>query len=414
MAETKNALDTWDVATLRQDFPVLDQTVNGHDLVYFDNAATAQKPQAVINTMRDYYQQDNANVHRGIHALSERASYAYEQARIAVQAFINARAAEEVIFTKGTTEAINLVAQSYGRQVVQSGDEIIISQMEHHANIVPWQVLCQQTGAKLRVVPLLATGDLDMAALESLLSSQTRLLAITHISNVTGAINPVKQIIDMAHAHQVPVLIDGAQSIVHGRIDVQALDCDFFAFSAHKLYGPTGIGVLYGKEALLEAMPPYQYGGNMIEHVTLAKTTYAALPAKFEAGTPHIAGAIGLHAAIHYLNQLDLSAALAHEQALLSAVLAKIKGIDGITVLAQPVSQAPLFAFVMEDIHAHDLAHILDQYGIAVRTGHHCAMPLMDYLGVSSTVRASFAFYNTQAEVDRFIEALKHAQQFFK
>lgn len=404
----------WDIDAIRRDFPTLNQSVNGHELAYFDNAATAQKPQTVIDAIRDYYQQDNANVHRGIHTLSERASYTYEQSRSAVQKFINARAVEEIIFTKGTTEAINLVAQSYGRKILKPGDEVLISQMEHHANIVPWQVLCQQTGAVLKVVPLLSDGSLDMTTLEHMLCDKTKIVAMTQTSNVTGAINPIEQIIKMAHAYQAVVLVDGAQSIVHEQIDVQALDCDFFAFSAHKLYGPTGIGILYGKQEILDAMLPYQFGGNMIEHVSFDNTTYAELPAKFEAGTPNIAGAVGLLAAINYLNKQNLNAAFSHEQTLLSKALTACSTIDGMAILAQPTLQAPVFSFVMDSIHAHDLAHILDQYGIAIRTGHHCAMPLMASLGVSSTARVSFAFYNTEAEIDRLINALKHAQEFFQ
>ena len=408
-----NIVRPWDVEQIRQDFPVLQQQVNQHPLAYLDNAATAQKPLSVINTMRDYYLHDNANVHRGIHTLSERASQAYEDARVAVRDFISAGNADEIIFTKGTTEAINLFAQAYGQPHLKAGDEIIITQMEHHANWVPWQTLCSTVGATLHIATLHPNGDLDCDHFESLLSSKTRLIAITHTSNVTGAITPAKQLIAMAHARQIPVLLDGAQSIVHGDIDVQALDCDFFVFSAHKLYGPTGIGVLYAKAEYLARMRPYQYGGNMIQHVSAAKTTYADSPAKFEAGTPHIAGALGLGAAINYLNQLDTAAALAHETKLLQYAQQKLTAIEGLNLLAQPSQQAPVISFVMPQIHAHDLAHILDQYGVAVRTGHHCAMPLMAHLGVTSTLRASFAFYNTLTEVDQLVDALEHAKQFF-
>ena len=408
-----NIVRPWDVEQIRQDFPVLQQQVNQHPLAYLDNAATAQKPLSVINTMRDYYLHDNANVHRGIHTLSERASQAYEDARVAVRDFISAGNADEIIFTKGTTEAINLFAQAYGQPHLKAGDEIIITQMEHHANWVPWQTLCNTVGATLHIATLHPNGDLDCDHFESLLSSKTRLIAITHTSNVTGAITPAKQLIAMAHARQIPVLLDGAQSIVHGDIDVQALDCDFFVFSAHKLYGPTGIGVLYAKAEYLARMRPYQYGGNMIQHVSAAKTTYADSPAKFEAGTPHIAGALGLGAAINYLNQLDTAAALAHETKLLQYAQQKLTAIEGLNLLAQPSQQAPVISFVMPQIHAHDLAHILDQYGVAVRTGHHCAMPLMAHLGVTSTLRASFAFYNTLTEVDQLVDALEHAKQFF-
>jgi cysteine desulfurase/selenocysteine lyase len=353
-----------------------------------------------------FYEHDCANVHRGVHALSERATRAYDEARVAVQRFINAAASREVIFVRGTTEAINLVAQSYGRSRIGDGDEVVITELEHHANIVPWQMLCQQTGARLRVVPITDDGELRMDEFLRLLGPRTRLVAVAHVSNALGTVNPVEAIIDAAHAQGVPVLVDGAQAAPHSPIDVQALDCDFYAFSGHKVYGPTGIGVLYGKERLLDAMPPYQGGGEMIRRVTFEETTYAPLPLKFEAGTPHVAGAIGLKAAIEYVDAIGPEAIAAHERALLERATAAISGLPGIRLIGTARSKASLLSFVMEGAHPHDIGTILDHEGIAIRTGHHCAMPVMAHFHVPATARASFGLYNTQAEVDALVTGL--------
>jgi cysteine desulfurase/selenocysteine lyase len=398
--------DTYDVERVRRDFPALHQDVRGRPLVYLDNGATTQKPRAVIDAEVRFYEHDCANVHRGVHALSERATRAYDEARVAVQRFINAAASREVIFVRGTTEAINLVAQSYGRSRIGDGDEVVITELEHHANIVPWQMLCQQTGARLRVVPITDDGELRMDEFLRLLGPRTRLVAVAHVSNALGTVNPVEAIIDAAHAQGVPVLVDGAQAAPHSPIDVQALDCDFYAFSGHKVYGPTGIGVLYGKERLLDAMPPYQGGGEMIRRVTFEETTYAPLPLKFEAGTPHVAGAIGLKAAIEYVDAIGPEAIAAHERALLERATAAISGLPGIRLIGTARSKASLLSFVMEGAHPHDIGTILDHEGIAIRTGHHCAMPVMAHFHVPATARASFGLYNTQAEVDALVTGL--------
>lgn len=396
---------------IRQDFPILDQMINGYPLAYLDNAASSQKPLAVINAIDHCYRHDYANVHRGIHALSERSTAAFEAARRKVQAFINAEYAEEIIFVRGTTEAINLVAQSYARPLLQPGDEIIITTMEHHSNIVPWQLVCEQTGVQLKVVPINEVGELDLEQLASLLNDRSRLLALTHISNVLGTVNPLAEIIELAHQHGVKVLVDGAQAVPHLAIDVQALGCDFYAFSGHKMYGPSGIGILYGKRELLERMPPYHGGGEMIEMVSFEKSTYAGLPHKFEAGTPHIVGVIGLGAAIDYLNDIGMQAIAVHEDKLLSYASEALADIKGLRIIGQANTKASIVSFILEGVHPHDIATVLDQQGIAVRAGHHCAMPLIKSLGEIATTRASFALYNTTDEIDRLAQGIAKAKE---
>ncbi len=399
---------------LRSDFPILQTCVHGKPLVYLDNAATTQKPLAVIAAENDFYRSYNANVHRGIHTLSQRATDAHEAARVRVQRLINAASPSEIVFVRGTTEAINLVAQSYGGSRIKAGDEIVLSEMEHHSNIVPWQMLCRQTGARLRVIPVDDAGELRLEEYRQLLTERTRLVAITHVSNTLGTINPVGQMIELAHAQDIPVLVDGAQAIAHLPVDVQQLDCDFYAFSGHKLYGPTGIGALYGKEALLDAMPPYQGGGNMIRSVSFEETRYATLPGKFEAGTPNVAGAIGLCAAIDYLNGIGMNALVAHEQALTRYATPLLEQIPGLRLIGRAKDKSGILSFVLEGIHPHDIGTILDNCGIAIRTGHHCTMPLMKRFGVDATARASFALYNTRQEVDALVAAILHTQEFFR
>ena len=405
---------TWDVARVRADFPILHTQVHGKPLVYLDNAATSQKPQVVIDALTNYYERTNANVHRGVHALSEQASIAFEAVRRVVREWINAKEEREIIFVRGTTEGINLVAQSYGRKHVEAGDEIVISAMEHHSNIVPWQMLCEEKGATLRVIPMDDRGVLDLDAYEQLLTWKTKLVAITHVSNALGTINPVRQMIATAHARNIPVLVDGAQATPHLRVDMQALDCDFYVFSGHKVFGPTGIGVLYGKAALLEAMPPYQGGGDMIKSVTFEKTIYNDLPYKFEAGTPHIAGVIALGAALKYLNALDWNAASQHEESLLRYAEAELATIAGLRLIGTAPHKAGVASFVFNDIHPHDIGTIVDRDGIAIRTGHHCAQPVMQRLGIPATARASFAFYNTFDEVDRLVGSLRRVTSLFR
>jgi len=400
------------VERLRKDFPILRQTVNGKPLVYLDNAATTQKPQSVIDCEARYYGALNANVHRGVHTLSQRATDAYEGARDAVRGFINAVGREEIVFVRGATEAINLVAASFGQRL-RPGDEILISAMEHHSNIVPWQLACQRTGASLQVAPINDAGELMLEQFARLLGPSTRMVALTHLSNALGTVNPVRHIIELAHAWGIPVLIDGAQAVPHLKVDVQALDCDFYAFSGHKLYGPTGVGVLYGKAGLLDAMPPYQGGGDMIREVTFGRTTYNALPYKFEAGTPNIAGVIALGAAIGYVSALGLEAIAAHEHALLAYASAQAAQIAGLRMIGTAADKASILSFTLDGIHPHDVGTILDQHGVAVRAGHHCAMPVMERFGVPATVRASFALYNTREEVDALFAAVRAAQEVF-
>jgi cysteine desulfurase/selenocysteine lyase len=400
----------WDVDRVRRDFPILHQDVHGYPLAYLDNAATTQKPQVVLDALEHYFQCDNSNVHRGVHALAERATADFEAARESVRRFINARSTREVVFVRGTTEAINLVASSFG-QSLRAGDEIIVSGMEHHANIVPWQLLRDRTGVLLRVIPITASGELDMDALPGLFGDRTRLVAMTHVSNALGTINPVREVIQLAHAQGVPVLLDGAQAMPHLRVDVQALDCDFYAFSGHKLFGPTGIGILYGRERLLQEMPPYQGGGEMIRTVSFEQTTYAPPPYRFEAGTPDIAGAIGLAKAIEYMENLDWDSAMQHEEQLLAYATERLQEIPGLRIIGEAAQKVALVSFVMDDVHPHDMGTILDHRGLAIRAGHHCAMPVMTFYRVPATSRASMAFYNTFAEIDRLAEALRYARE---
>ena len=403
----------FDVGRVREEFPALKQLVHGKPLVYLDNAATTQKPQLVIDAITHFYQEDCSNIHRGVHLLSERATKAYEDARLAVQQFINAADPAEVIFVRGTTEAINLVAHSYGRTHVQAGDAVLISAMEHHSNIVPWQILCEERGARLRVVPMNGRGELLLDEYEKLLTPRTKLVAVSHVSNALGTVNPVRQIIAMAHEHGTPVVVDGAQAVPHLQVDVQDLDCDFYAFSGHKMYGPTGVGVLYGKKRLLEAMPPYQGGGDMISSVTFEKTTYNRLPFKFEAGTPNIAGVIGLGAAVEYIRHIAVERVAAHENHLLAYATERISSLPGVRLIGAAQEKAAVLSFVLEGVHPHDIGTVLDQEGIAVRTGHHCAQPVMQFFGVPATARASFALYNTGEEVDALMRGLCKVQEIF-
>jgi len=400
-----------ELAARRQDFPILERCVRGQPLVYLDNAATTQKPRAVIEAMARYYRECNSNIHRGVHTLSQEATERFEEARVKVQRFIHAAHSHEIIFVRGTTEAINLVAQSYGRPQLKPKDEILITAMEHHSNIVPWQLLCEQTGAVLKAVPMNDAGELLLDEYVRLLGSRTRMLALTHVSNALGTINPIGEMIDHAHAHGVPVLVDGAQAVAHMPVDVQALDCDFYAFSSHKLFGPTGIGVLYGKTALLEAMPPYQGGGDMIKSVTLTKTQFNDLPYKFEAGTPHIAGAIGLGAALDYVQEIGFEPIGRHEHELLRYASDRVASLHGARIIGTAREKASVLSFVLDGIHPHDLGTVLDCQGIAIRTGHHCAMPVMERFHVPATARASFALYNTPGEADRLCAALRDAQR---
>ena len=404
----------FDVARLRADFPILRERVHGRPLVYLDNAATTQKPQVVIDAEVRYYAHDNANVHRGVHALSQQATDAYEAARSTVQRFINASAPEEIVYVRGATEAINLVAQSYLRPRLVPGDEILISAMEHHSNIVPWQLACEQTGAALKVVPVTDAGELDMAAFGALLGRRTRLVAVTQLSNALGTIPPIERIITLAHALDVPVLVDGAQAVPHIGVDVRALDCDFYAFSGHKIFGPTGIGVLYGKADLLNAMPPYQGGGDMIRSVSFAKTEYNDLPWKFEAGTPNIAGAIGLGAALDYVAAVGIDAIAAHEKDLLAHATEGASRIPGLRIIGTAAHKASILSFVLDGVHPHDIGTILDRRGVAIRAGHHCAMPRMERFGIAGTARASFALYNTREEVDALVAGIEEVRRMFQ
>lgn len=403
----------FDAKRWREDFPALDQTVHGRPLVYLDNAATAQKPRSVIDCEVRYYETSNANVHRGIHELSRRATEAYEAAREKARAFLNAASAREIVFVRGATEAINLVAQSYGRSRLRAGDEILLTEMEHHSNIVPWQLLCEHTGALLRVAPIDDAGKLRLDAFERLLGAHTKLVALAHVSNALGTINPLPRLIELAHAAGARVVVDGAQAAPHLAVDVQALDCDFYALSGHKLYAPTGIGVLYGKAALLDAMPPYQGGGEMISRVTFAKTSYNALPFKFEAGTPNIAGAIGLGAAIDYVGAIGLNAIAAHERELLRDATRRAGEVPGLRLIGTARDKAGILSFTLDGVHAHEIGTILDHEGIAIRAGHHCAMPVMDRFGVAATARASFALYNTPEDVEALFDGLGKVRELF-
>jgi cysteine desulfurase/selenocysteine lyase len=404
---------SFDVDRIRRDFPILSQSVRGKALVYLDNAATSQKPQVVVDAITRYYERGNANIHRGVHFLSEHATEEHEAARKAVQHFINAAGSEEIIFVRGTTEAINLVAQTYGRAHLGTGDEVLVSAMEHHSNIVPWQILCEQKGGRLRVIPINDQGELLFEDFEKLLGPRTKIVAVTHVSNALGTVNPIREIVKTAHAHNVPVLVDGAQAIQHMKVDVQDLDCDFYAFSSHKTYGPMGVGILYGKRALLDAMPPYQGGGDMIRSVTFEKTSYNQLPYKFEAGTPDVAGAIGLGTAINYVNGLGIKNIAAHEHQVLEYATEALGNTLGIRLIGTAKEKAGVVSFVMDGVHPHDIGTILDQEGIAVRTGHHCAQPIMQRFGIPATVRASFGLYNTLAEVDSLVAGIQKVREVF-
>ena len=405
---TSNDNNIFNIESIRKDFPILDQEINGAPLIYFDNAASTQKPTAVISAIKSYYENDHSNVHRGVHSLSIRATELYEASRKKVTDYINANNSNEIIFTKGTTDSINLVAHSLTNSIKQS-DEIVITTMEHHSNIVPWQELCKRTGASLKIAPIDHNGELMIEELERLLCKNTKILALTHTSNTLGTINPIKEIITMAHHLNIKVLIDGAQAIGHQNIDVQDLDCDFYAFSGHKLYGPTGIGVLYGKEELLNELEPYQFGGEMILKVTFDETTYNSLPYKFEAGTPNMAGAIGLEKAIGYLESVNLNACVKQEEAVTEYALKQLKDFSNIKLIGNSDNRSSIISFTIENIHPHDIGTILNQKGIAMRTGHHCTMPLMDFYNIPGTIRASFSFYNTENEVDEMVAALQSA-----
>jgi cysteine desulfurase/selenocysteine lyase len=411
VVETKN--NGWDVESVRKDFPVLHQTVNGKPLVYLDNAASSQVPQVVIERGTLYIQEEHSNIHRGVHYLSQKATTAYEGAREKVKRFINARESAECIFVRGATEGINLVMHGYGRKFIKEGDEIIISAMEHHSNIVPWQMLCEEKGAKLKVIPMNDAGELIIDEYEALFNDRTRFVSITHISNALGTVNPVKEMIATAHKHGVPVMIDGAQAAPHVKVDVQDLDCDFYAFSGHKMFAPTGSGIVFGKKELLEKMQPFMSGGDMIRAVTFEKTTYAGLPNKFEAGTPAIASQIGLGAAIDYLNSIDRDAAIQWEKELLDYATERISSIEGVRIIGTAKEKASVLSFVIDDIHPHDIGTILDQEGIAVRAGHHCAQPVMQRFNIPATARASFAFYNTKEEVDALARAIEKVIEVF-
>jgi cysteine desulfurase / selenocysteine lyase len=399
------------VEELRKDFPILHQEVNGKPLVYFDNGASSQKPQQVIDAIVKYYSQYNANIHRGVHHLSQVATSAYEQAREEIRAFLNARETAEIVFTKGTTEGINLVAQTWGKNYLKAGDEIVVTAMEHHANIVPWQMICQETGAVLRVIPMNSQGEVILEEAEKIIGVRTRMLAISHVSNALGTINPVKELMAMAEKHGAMTLLDGAQAVPHFHVDVRDLNCDFYVFSAHKLLGPTGAGILYGKKRILEEIPPWQGGGDMIKSVSFAETTYAETPLKFEAGTPNIEGGIVMAEAIRYWNALDHAAVKAHEDDLLSYGTARLKEIEGMRIIGEASHKVPVISFLIDGLHPYDVGFILDKHGIAVRTGHHCAQPVMDFYEIPGTIRASFAFYNTRAEIDRMIDALLVAKR---
>jgi cysteine desulfurase/selenocysteine lyase len=410
---TSRARPSFDVHRIRADFPILRHEQDGARLVYLDNAATSQKPALAIEAVRRFYAEQNANIHRGVYRLSERATAAYEEAREKIRQFINAASHQEVVFVRGTTEAINLVAQSFARPRVGPGDEIVVSVMEHHSNIVPWQLVCESTGARLRVVPMTDEGELLLDEYENLLTERTKMVALVHVSNSLGTVNPARDLVQIARDRNIPVLLDGAQAVPHLQVDVQNLNCDFYTFSGHKMFGPTGIGVLYGKAAHLDTMPPYQGGGDMILSVRFEKTVYAAPPAKFEAGTPHVAGAIGLAAAIDYIDTIDHAALMDHEGQLLATATDALSSVPGVRLIGTAGRKVSVVSFVMNGIHAHDVGTILDQQGVCIRTGHHCTQPVMDRMGVPATARASFAFYNTHEEIDALIEALGQVREVF-
>ncbi|MGH9572185.1 MAG: SufS family cysteine desulfurase [Candidatus Acidiferrales bacterium] len=410
-AHAPNLSAELDVQAIRAEFPILQRTVRGKPLVYLDNAATSQKPRFVLDAIARYYEDENANIHRGVHYLSERATADYENSRVRAQRFLNAAKSNEIIFVRGATEGINLVAQTYGRTHVGPGDEVLITAMEHHSNIVPWQMLCAEKGAKLRVTPINDRGEMLVDEFENLLGPRTKIAAFTQVSNALGSINPVRRMTEMAHRRHIPVLIDGAQAVPHMGVDVQAIDCDFYTFSGHKVYGPTGIGVLYGKAALLEAMPPYQGGGDMISSVTFEKTTYNKLPYKFEAGTPDIAGVIGLGAALDYVTDVGMDAIAAYEHKLLEYATGRLSAIPGLRLIGTAAEKAGVLSFVLRDIHPHDVGTILDQEGIAIRTGHHCSQPVMDRFGIPATARASLAIYNTREDIDALAKGIERVRE---
>jgi len=412
-APPKAAGVPFDVNKVREDFPILRQMVHGKPLIYLDNAATSQKPLAVVGAMNRFYLAECSNIHRGVHYLSEQATQAYEETRNKVRGLLNASSAREIVFVRGTTEAINLVAATYGRRHVRAGDEVVITAMEHHSNIVPWQMLCEEKGARLRIAPINDRGELILEEYERLLTPKVKLVAAVHVSNALGTVNPVKKMVDMAHQRSIPVLLDGAQAAPHVRIDVQDLDCDFYTLSGHKMLAPTGIGVLYGKAALLEAMPPYQGGGDMIKSVSFEKTVYNDIPHKFEAGTPNIAGTVGLGAAVDYMQQLGLEAIAEHEHDLLVYGTERLSAIPGLRIIGTAARKASVISFVVDGVHPHDMGTILDQDGIAVRTGHHCAQPVMDRFGIPATTRASLSFYNTREEIDALVAGIKKVQEVF-
>ncbi len=414
MISTEIDIKPFDVAAIRKEFPVLERKVKGKNLVYFDNAATAQKPQVVIDALVNYYQQFNANIHRGIHSLAEEATAAFEASRDTVKEFINAKYREEIIFTRGVTEGINLVASTWGRQNIKEGDEIIISGMEHHSNIVPWQMLCLEKKATLKIIPVDDNGELMMNEFEKLITSKTKIVSIVHASNSLGTINPVKEIIEIAHQHNIIVLVDGAQSAVHLNIDVQDMDCDFFVLSSHKIYGPTGVGVLYGKKELLEEMPPYMGGGEMIKEVTFDKTTYNDLPYKFEAGTPNIADTVAFKAALDFVNEVGKENIRAYEEMLTKYAMDKLSKIEGVRLVGTAKHKTSVVSFIVDGVHPQDMGIILDNYGIAVRTGHHCCQPLMNRFEIPGTIRASFAMYNTKEEVDELVKGVEKATKMLK
>lgn len=411
MPEIAHLDPVFDLEKVRGDFPFLKLKVNGKNLVYFDNGATSQKPQVVIDAITKYYATQNANVHRGVHSLSQVATLHYDNARACIQKHLNAAKAEEIIFTKGTTDSINLVAASFGKRFISKGDELIISEMEHHSNIVPWQILCEEKGATLKVIPITDSGELEMEEFKKLLGPKTKLVAISHVSNTMGTVNPVKEICALAHQYNAAVLVDGAQAVPHMKVNVQELDCDFYCFSGHKLFGPTGVGILYGKENLLQQMPPYQSGGGMIKTVSLSHTEFAELPLKFEAGTPHIEGGIVLAVAIDYVNEIGLENIHRYEAELLEYATRKLEKIEGLRIIGNAKNKASVISFVMDGMHPFDIGTILDKMGVAVRTGHHCNQPLMQCFGIPGTVRASFAFYNSFEEIDVFVEALLKAKK---
>ena len=404
----------FDVERWRKDFPILDQKIYGKPLVYLDNAATGQKPQIVIDALTRYYSQENANIHRGVYFLSEQATNAYEKVREKCSHFIHAPSAKEIIFVKGTTEGINLVAQSYGRAFLKTGDEILITALEHHSNIVPWQILCQQIGATLKVAPINDDGELILKEFEKLITPKTKFISVTHVSNVLGTVNPVKEIIDLAHKSKVPILIDGAQAVPHMKVDVQELGCDFYVFSSHKVFGPTGVGVVYGRKELLEKMPPYQSGGDMISSVTFEKTTYNVVPYKFEAGTPNIADVIAFGSALDYISNVGIEKIAAYEHDLLRYATEALSKVPGLRIIGTAKNKASVISFVLNEIHPHDIGTILDREGIAIRAGHHCAMPIMERFKVPATARASFAFYNTKEEIDRLVDGMHTVLEVFQ